>query len=496
MPSFFFLIILTSDTMRKALSIFFSLLVLNLLCVTLSAEERIAILSVNDMHAAMEKMPRLKFIADSLRNIYPNLLVLSAGDNRTGNPMNDQYPIPSYPMTELMNYVGFDASALGNHEFDANMDGLKQTLSYSHFPYLSANVELPDSLRDRLQGYKIFTMGDGVRVGVLGLIQINQSGIPDTHPKNVQGIKFRPVKETIETHRFLRKECDVVILLTHVGYDDDQILAEEFSDFADIIVGGHSHTKLNGGVNRKGVIITQVENKLQQATLTVIDLKDKKIAEKNAKLIDISSSSSDKATEELVKYFSNNEELDKSIGILTDSIKDLETMGCFMGQTWIDETKADFALVNYGSVRIEELPAGDIRLSDILRLDPFGNEAMIMELTGEELKRLILSCHFMDEKRFPFVVGVKYESEVSRSHPDDINYLTLKDLNGKKLNMKKTYRVVTSSYVISICKFDHKKAAVNTGIKCSDMMIDNIKKNKVITFPETKNVTIKIDPYK
>ncbi len=482
--------------MKKTLSFLLASIILNLFCGAIFAGEKVAILSVNDMHASIEKMPRLKFIADSLRTIYPNLLVLAAGDNRTGNPLNDQYPIPSYPMTELMNYIGFNASALGNHEFDANIDGLVKTLSYSHFPYLSANVELPDSLKDRLQGYKIFTMNNGVRVGVLGLIQINEGGIPDTHPKNAEGIKFRPVKETIEAHRFLRKECDVMVFLTHVGYDDDQVLAEEFSDFADVIVGGHSHTKLNGGVNRKGVLITQVENKLKHATLTVIELKDKKIVEKNAKLIDISTASSDKATEELVKYFSDNEELNKSIGTLTDSIKDVETMGCFMGQTWIDETKADFALVNLGSVRIEELPAGDIRLSDILRLDPFGNEAMVMELTGEEFKRLILSCHFMDEKRFPYVVGVKYETEVSRSHPDDINYLTLKDLNGKKLNMKKTYRVVMSSYVVSICKFDHKKEAVNTGVKCSDMMIENIKKAQTITFPETKNVTIKIDPYK
>lgn len=472
------------------------LIVLNGFLGGVYAEEQLAILSVNDMHATIERTPKLKFIADSLRGIYPNLLVLSAGDNRTGNPLNDQYPIPSYPMTEMMNYIGFDASTFGNHEFDANIDGLAKTLKYSHFPYLSANVELPDSLKGRLLGYKIFKMNNGLTVGVLGLLQVNESGIPDTHPKNVVGVKFHSVEETIEAHRFLRDACDVVIFLTHLGYDADQALAEEYADFADIIIGGHSHTKLNGGVNRSGVLITQVDNKLKNATLTTIKLEKRKIIDKKAVLINIKNASSDKGAEELVKFFSDNEELNRPIGTLTNTIKEKETMGCFMGKAWAEETQSDIALINYGSIKMEEMPAGEIRLTDILRLDPFGNEAIVIELTGEEIKKLILSCYFSDEKRFPFVYGMKYETEVSRANPDAINYLILKQEDGKKLDMKKSYRVVASSYVFSTCKFDHKRKGVNTGRICSDLMIENIQKAGSVTMPETKNVTIKIDPYK
>jgi len=67
--------------------------------------ETVRILSTNDMHAAIEKMPKLAAIVDSLRAIDPGLLVLSAGDNRTGNPYNDLYEPVSYPMIALMNFM-------------------------------------------------------------------------------------------------------------------------------------------------------------------------------------------------------------------------------------------------------------------------------------------------------------------------------------------------------------------------------------------------------
>ena len=81
-------------------------------------KQEVHILAVNDMHATIEAFPKLAAIADSLRTLYPSLLIFSAGDNRTGNPLNDMYEVSSYPMVALMNQVGFNATAVGNHEFD------------------------------------------------------------------------------------------------------------------------------------------------------------------------------------------------------------------------------------------------------------------------------------------------------------------------------------------------------------------------------------------
>ena len=93
-------------------------LVLLITSTVFGQKREVHILAVNDMHAAIEAFPQLAAIADSLRALYPSMLILSAGDNRTGNPKNDMFRISSYPMVSLMNQVGFDATTLGNHEFD------------------------------------------------------------------------------------------------------------------------------------------------------------------------------------------------------------------------------------------------------------------------------------------------------------------------------------------------------------------------------------------
>ena len=100
------------------------------LTLTVAAQERreLHILSINDPHAAIQQFPRLGYVADSLRALYPDLLILSAGDNRSGDPINDMFEIPAYPMVALMNQVGFHATAVGNHEFDSNQAGLARLI--------------------------------------------------------------------------------------------------------------------------------------------------------------------------------------------------------------------------------------------------------------------------------------------------------------------------------------------------------------------------------
>ena len=91
-------------------------------------ETEIVILSVNDMHANIDMFPKFATMVDSLRAIYPDLLLFSAGDNRTGNPINDQYDPVNYPMIELMNKTGFDLTTVGNHEWDGDVDNLRNDI--------------------------------------------------------------------------------------------------------------------------------------------------------------------------------------------------------------------------------------------------------------------------------------------------------------------------------------------------------------------------------
>ena len=210
---------------------------------SLSAQKKtVQVLALNDMHAYLDRAAALGGVIDSLRAINPNLLVLSAGDNRTGNPVNDMCSEPSRPMTEVMNAFGVNASALGNHEFDAKIAGFKKQAERSNFPYLCANVTVPDSMGFKLDPYKIFEV-DGVKIGVIGILQINQRGIPDCLADNVKGLVWTNPQKAAEKYvDIVRKQCDIEILLSHNGIDEDKISAQNMPQF-DAIMGGHTHTR-------------------------------------------------------------------------------------------------------------------------------------------------------------------------------------------------------------------------------------------------------------
>ncbi|MBR3491835.1 MAG: metallophosphoesterase, partial [Bacteroidales bacterium] len=151
----------------------------------IAGEVEVNILSVNDMHAAIDQFPKFAAMVDSLRGVYPDLLVFSAGDNRTGNPVNDQYDPVNYPMTALMNKVGFDACTVGNHEWDAGIAILNNDIKRADFPFLCANVIIPSTVDLDIKPFVIIE-NQGVKLAVIGLIEIRHDGIPGSHPDNLK----------------------------------------------------------------------------------------------------------------------------------------------------------------------------------------------------------------------------------------------------------------------------------------------------------------------
>ena len=167
-----------SKVMKKLLS---SVLLLFVVLTTSAQKKEVHILSINDPHAAIGQFPRLGYVADSLRALYPDLLILSAGDNRSGDPINDMFDIPAYPMVALMNQVGFHATAVGNHEFDSNQDGLARLIGLSAFSTLCANMEPDAKWKMHVKPYQKFDVG-GVMVGVLGVTALGSMGTPTSNP--------------------------------------------------------------------------------------------------------------------------------------------------------------------------------------------------------------------------------------------------------------------------------------------------------------------------
>ena len=263
-----------------------TLLLLTLVLTTAAwaKQKEVNIVATNDMHANIDAFSQLGAIVDSLRTIDPSLLVFSAGDNRTGNPINDMYNIPSYPIVALMNQLGYNGSALGNHEFD--LGSLPRLIGLSNFRYICANIHADDSTGVRTVPYQVFDV-EGVKVGVIGVIQVNQMGRPDTHPDNLAGITFQKPEEVVPQYEFLRRECDVVILLSHAGYDEDKRLADRFP-WIDLIIGGHTHTQLTSDEPlRNGVLITQNQNDLSTATHITLTVDSGRVISKKADYISV-----------------------------------------------------------------------------------------------------------------------------------------------------------------------------------------------------------------
>ena len=453
-----------------------------------SAQQKtVNILSVNDMHATIDQMPRLAFIADSLRQIDPELIVLSGGDNRTGNPYNDRYSIPGYPMVALMNAVGFNASAVGNHEWDTGVEGLRTLIALANFPYLCCNATAPADLNIGFRPFTMLNVHD-TKVCLLGSIQTNLNGIPDSHPTNVKQLRFLPADSVIPQYGSLRDKCDVFVLLSHDGYEADVQTAGLYP-FLDVIVGGHTHTLAPENDLHNGVLVTQAKNKLKYATLSTITLDGGKVVGKTSKQIDLAAGKNvNKDVERLMNTFMDNPELEQKVATVASDFTNAEELGCMVCDALADQTECDIALQNGGGVRFDTFPAGPMKLSDVLRLDPFGNEAIRYELTGKEIAQYIMDCFYYDEHQIPYVSGITYEMTVGKDlKPTGIKIC---NLDGSKFDLKKKYRFVTNSYVTAILPAPKSDAGTSTFRACSDYVLDYFKTQPVVDYKGTRRATI------
>jgi 5'-nucleotidase len=228
---------------------------------------RITILHTNDVHSHIEPFPdnhprwpgqggvaRRAALIRNIRSTEKNVLLFDAGDIFQGTPYFNLFG--GEPEMKLMSAMGYDASAIGNHDFDAGLDGLLRQLPHATFPLLCANYDFSDTvLQGRTEPFRVFTRGD-VRVGVFGL-GIELDGLVDARLFGATRY-LDPVMKAAETARHLKKDlkCDLVICLSHLGYKyqdkkiSDEVLARQ-SRYIDLILGGHTHTFLDEPVRYK-----------------------------------------------------------------------------------------------------------------------------------------------------------------------------------------------------------------------------------------------------
>jgi 5'-nucleotidase / UDP-sugar diphosphatase len=459
----------------------------------------LTVLHTNDHHGRFWKnsdgeygMAARKTLIDRIRQEVSlaggHTLLLDGGDVNTGVPESDlQNAMPDF---KGMDMLGYDAMAVGNHEFDKPLAVLRSQRAMVKFPMLAANI-YEDGQR-MFEPYKVFDI-DGLRVGVMGLTTEDTRKM--VSPENIKGIEFRSViAEARKVVPELRSKADVVIAATHMGHYENGnhgTQAEGDVEMAravpgiDLVVGGHTQNpvcmKAENTLDRayvpgadcqpdrqNGAWIVQAhewgkyvgradfqyrngELKLVKYALIPVNLMQtvKGNDGKSSKVPYIELIAEDKAMLDMLKPYQDfgQQKLQVEIGSTDGKLEGDRavvrskpaSMAVLIGQAMMDRTKADFAVVNSGGVRDSFAP-GKLTYKDVLKVQPFGNTVVTADLTGSEVMDYLnaVAKMSMGSGAFAQFAGIQLEivaGTVARAM-----------VKGAAVDRTRTYRMVVNRF--------------------------------------------------
>jgi 5'-nucleotidase/UDP-sugar diphosphatase len=461
---------------------------------------RITILHTNDHHGRFWKnrdgeygMAARKTVVDSIRAEVASQggysLLLDGGDVNTGVPESDlQDAVPDF---RGMNLLGYDAMAVGNHEFDKSPFVLQMQRELATFPMLSANI-YRNGVR-LFDPYKIFSLG-GLRVAVMGLTTEDTRKM--VHPDNIQGMEFRSaIDEAARTVPELRGKADIVIAATHMGhYENGKHGTQAAGDVEmaravkgmDLIVGGHTQNpacmKAENVLDRayvpgtdcqpdrqNGTWIVQAHEwgkyvgradftyrngdfKLLRYALIPVNLKKPvKAADGKTSMVTYTPEiAEDRAMLDLLQPFQDfgQQRLLVEVGYADARLEGDRSLvrsqptalGVMVGQAMIEKTKADFAIVNAGGVR-DSLPAGKLNYKDILTVHPFGNTIVTVDLTGAEVLNYLSAAAKMSPGSGAFAQFAGVQLTITAGSVKDVR------IRGAALDPTARYRLAINNFV-------------------------------------------------
>ena len=421
-------------------------------------QAEIRILHVNDFHGFAEPyspigseerlggIPYLTARADEFRREKPSLL-LSAGDMIQGNNWANLFQGES--VIEWMNAMRFDAMVVGNHEFDFGQEVLRQRISQAKFPILGANVEGLAVLKP----YVIKKL-EGVNVALIGIVT---EDVPlSTHPRNVAGLRFSsPVAIAEKYVREVRKKADVIIVLSHMGFAADRVLAEKVKGI-DVIVGGHSHTKITRPVKLGKTLIVQAWEHGKALGVLDLTIKDGKVVGFDGRLEEIrpEKGHEEKASLAIMKKYEERVDavLNESIGeaevdLDGENVRKRETnLGNLVADILRHASKADAALINGGSIRTS-IKKGEIRMKDVYSALPFDNYIVAIRLTGKQIQEALahgVSAVEEGEGRFPQVSGLSFNYSPSGERGSRVREISVA---GRPIDLDGQYTVATNDFL-------------------------------------------------
>ena len=437
-------------------------------------ETEIVILSVNDMHSNVDMFPKFATMVDSLRVIYPDMLLFSAGDNRTGNPVNDQYDPVNYPMITLMNTVGFDLCAVGNHEWDGNIVNLQHDIDRANFPFLCANVFIPDTVNLDIEPLAIFEH-QGVKMAVVGMIEVRHGDIPGAHPDNLTKVSFKRPEVVLPEYQYLRNQNDVVLLLSHCGLETDMELAQA-NPWLDAIIGGHTHTLIEHPSETNGVLITQSDSHLKYATLVKLRVKDHRVVGKEAIVLNVNKVRVEKPeVKAMVNEFNDAPALNEALAVAKSKFENPEELGSMLCDAIREISGADFAFQNTGGIRITHLGKGPITVKDVYSIDPFNNDVVVYEMTGAQVKKFILN-NFRKNGGYPsYVSGMTYTV-------DEEGQNVWVNMDGGNFSTRNVYKVAMNSFMASTITIESEDEGRSMFMTSEEMLIEFLRRHKEVDY--------------
>jgi len=500
----------------------------------------ITILHTNDHHGHFWRsdygeygLSAQKTLVDGIRKEVAaeggSVLLLSGGDINTGVPESDLQD--AEPDFRGMNLIGYDAMAVGNHEFDNPLSVLRQQEKWAKFPFLSANIYQKSTGERLFKPWMIFNR-QGLKIAVIGLTTDDTAKIGN--PEFFTDIEFRkPADEAklVISELNQNEKPDVILATTHMGHYDngehgsnapgDVEMARSLPKGAlAMIVGGHSQDPVcMASENKKqvdyvpgtpcapdqqnGIWIVQAhewgkyvgradfqfrngEMKLVRYQLIPVNLKKKvtydngkservlytpEIAE-NPQMLSLLTPFQNKGKAQLeVKIGNANGHLEGD----RSKVRFVQTnLAHVILAAQMARTSADLAVMSGGGVR-DSIEAGDITYKDVLKVQPFGNTVVYVNLTGKELTDYLTAVAQMkpDSGAYPQFANVSFVAKGGK-----LNDLKIK---GEPVDPVKSYRLATLSFNATggdgYPRLDNKAGYVNTGFIDAEVLKEYIQKN-------------------
>eukprot|EP01133_Synstelium_polycarpum_P013489 gene13489-15892_t len=480
--------------------------------------KEITILYTNDFHSAFDPVPaywlkdspklggagQLSTMIGQLRAKEKNTFLFDAGDMFTGMLSNVSQ---GELLMEMMMSMHYDAMGIGNHEFDYGSKNFLKQINRVPFPVLGANIFYKGTEIPYARPYTILEK-NGIRLGVIGIVGLDAFSV--LWQEGSAGLEFRdPVPITQKIVAELKPQVDLIVVLAHQGKTGPQQTdaearpevqrdVKEDIDFCsvvpgiDIYIGGHAHKGMERPYKEpvNGALIVQTYGYGTRLGYLKVLFKDKKITSYTGELLKVWSDRYPADSLVQAKINAYKEKFAPQIGIPLGSLKNRlvrdymreSSLGCFIADVIRETTNTDVAFENAGGLRAD-LPQGTITNGNVLDAVPFFNTLSVLEMTGKQIKE-VLEQSFSLERGMMQVSGLKAWYDLKK--PVGKRLVRLQ-IGSALVQDSKIYRVGTNSFIADggdLYQTFHDLKKVNDQIPFSTVIMDHIKKTKIIQAPE------------